>query len=46
MQEIEMNEDSGQAAQHDRLRTVSYIFKSYIKMQHEPQAATLSKADF
>lgn len=40
------NEDSGQAKQHYKLRTVSYIFKSYVKMQHEPQVVTFRKAEF
>lgn len=45
MQVIEMNGDSGQAKQCDKLRTMSYILKSYIKMQHEPQAVPLSKTE-
>lgn len=37
MQEIEMDGDSGQAKQHGKLRIMSYTFKKYIKVLHEPK---------
>ena len=40
-----MNGDSGQDRQHGKLRIMSYIFKSYIKMQPEPQAETVRRAE-
>lgn len=44
MQETEMDGDWKQAAQHGKLRIMSSIFKSYIKILHEPQAVTIGKA--